>query len=213
MITTPNIVFEDKHLIAIHKPAGMAVEVAARETSVRTMLKAYLTREHKKHFIGFAHRLDKPVSGLLLVAKKPSVLKALNEQFESRSVVKKYVAMVQGTPAQSEATLKHYLTKNDTEQKAYLWHHKTPGAKEVSLHYRVLQSSNNQSLLEVELHTGRYHQIRAQLAQMGHPIVGDEKYGATLPAPAGTILLHAHSLSFTHPVTGEQMTLVAERGF
>jgi 23S rRNA pseudouridine1911/1915/1917 synthase len=155
------------------------------------------------------HRLDKPVSGTLLIARKRSALKILNEQFAAGTVRKTYLAIVSTPPPKAEDELRHWLTKDDEAKKAIIYDSRTQLAVEAKLRYKVVQQKNGKALLEIDLITGKYHQIRAQLAHIGSPIVGDEKYGSTEKYMKDALALHASQLTFTHPVEGTLMTVKA----
>jgi 23S rRNA-/tRNA-specific pseudouridylate synthase len=155
------------------------------------------------------HRLDKPVSGTLLIARKRSVLKILNEQFATRAVGKTYMAIVSSAPPAAEGELKHWLIKDDEAKKANITDQRTQLSVEVKLTYKVLAQKEGKTLLEIDLLTGKYHQIRAQFAHIGCPIIGDEKYGSTEKYIDGALALHASKLTFTHPIDGNVMAVVA----
>ena len=152
-------------------------------------------------FLGVVHRLDRPVSGLVVFARTSKALSRLSEMFRTRSVRKTYWAIVGNQPPQSEGTLTHWLTRNPKNNTARAYEREVPGSKQAVLDYRVIARSDRYWLLEVDLHTGRHHQIRCQLAKMGCPIRGDLKYGAPRSLPDGGISLHARRVSFEHPVS------------
>jgi 23S rRNA pseudouridine1911/1915/1917 synthase len=201
-----HIIYEDNYLLVLNKPAGLSTEGSL---GLAGFVSAYLEEKYpwKKQLItGVAHRLDRRVSDLIVFAKTKMALRSLNAQFAKRSMAKRYLAVCENIPEQKEGELSHWLVKDREARKARLADDKAPGAKAAHLKYSLLQTANNYSLLEVELLTGRYHQIRAQLAAAGYPIVGDELYGG--PADAGYafgIYLHSHLLQLEHPKTGEQM--------
>lgn len=221
---SPQIIHEDADLIVLGKPAGMPVEFNPfGERSLQDFV-----AEHCGHGIriktgpGVVHRLDKVTSGLVVMAKKPSILKQLNADFAERRVEKTYHARVTGTPEPAAATLTHELEKDDLARKALILPRKTRNSKTAILSYSTepnpppeasFQNSGEYpktSLLRISLETGRYHQIRAQLAAMGHPILGDKTYGGP---EAPRVMLHCSGLSFTHPKTGKVLRLTSAPPF
>jgi len=207
------VLFEDNHLIALNKPAGMPVQVdKTGDLSLEQWLAAYLKSKYNKPgdaFVGVIHRIDRPVSGLVLMAKTSKALERMNKQFRERQTEKKYWAVVREQPANAAGTLRHFLRKNEQHNKSYVSQVKQAGTKEAVLYYTLKFTAENGFLLEIELETGRHHQIRAQLAAMGSPISGDVKYGAKRPHQDLSIGLHGRSLRFSHPVTKENMLLLA----
>ena len=173
---------------------------------------AYLKETYAKPgavFLGIPHRLDRPVSGVCVFARTSKALERLNRMFRDGEVSKIYHAIVCGQPPEEEATLTHYLSRNERQNKAYAHAVERPGTKRAVLDYKLLSRGERYSLLEVNLHTGRHHQIRCQLATIGCPVKGDLKYGAPRSNPDGGISLHARSISFEHPVSHEQINVVA----
>jgi RluA family pseudouridine synthase len=205
------IIYQDKYLMVVNKPQGLMVEEAARgELSVVRFLKKEFALELRgNNIIQNVHRLDKPVSGALLIARKRSIVKLLNEQFATRQITKTYLAIVSMPPPQPSGELKHWLIKDDEAKRANITDTRTQLAVEVRLSYRALKEVNGKTLLEIDLHTGKYHQIRAQLAHIGSPIVGDEKYGSKDLYIPGALALHASTLTFKHPVDGHVMSVTA----
>lgn len=198
------VLYANHHLIAFNKPAGVPVQPDQTEDpSLLAMGATYC--QSQLHLI---HRLDRPVSGVVLFAKKKTALQALHEQFRARTVRKTYLAVVANAPKEPEGELLHYLTKAKGNR-ARLLNEPTDEALEARLRYRLAATSDRYFLLEVELLTGRYHQIRAQLAEMGCPIRGDAKYGYRRRSPDRGIDLHAWQLHFDHPVSGARETVVA----
>lgn len=195
------IIEESAQWIAVNKPAGLNVEQLWDYPSVENHIKQYLQRPNspKEPYVGIVHRLDRPVSGVLLVAKKKQALKLLNEQFASRKVQKTYWALCENAPAKAAAHLEHYIFKDQKAKKAIAYTQARKHAVQARLSYKVIRQINGFTLLEVKPITGKFHQIRVQLASIGCPIVGDVKYGAKAIAQANTIALHAYSLSFYEP--------------
>jgi 23S rRNA pseudouridine1911/1915/1917 synthase len=208
------IIFEDNYILAIDKPAGLQVEADAwGHDSVQEEVGRYFSSTYpwkKQLIVGIAHRLDRPASGLLLLAKTPMALKNLNLQFEQRAVAKKYLALVEGTMPSPSGELLDWLKKDSAQKRAVVAGRDDPQAQESRLLYQVLELAGGKSLLSVELLTGRYHQIRAQLSAQGCPIVGDEKYGSTIKG-GEAICLHAHRLALRHPKNQEELALEAPR--
>jgi 23S rRNA pseudouridine1911/1915/1917 synthase len=205
------IIIETPHWLTVNKPAGMIVERNPWEASVESVVLEYLhTQSNAKNpFLGIVHRLDRVTSGVLLMAKKRSALKELNRQFAERQVKKTYLAMVEKAPPAATGELIHWLVKDQLNKRALIF--ETPGenAVECRLVYRLLESVEKGRLLEIEPQTGKFHQIRAQLAAIGCPIVGDEKYGAAKPYRPKAIALHAWKLQFLDPVSRERVEVVA----
>ena len=160
-------------------------------------------------FIGVAHRLDRPVSGIVVFAKTSKALTRLNNMFRDGEVKKTYWAIVKSCPEEKEATLTHYLIRNEKQNKSIAYESMKPKSKEATLSYKVIAQSNNYYLLEVDLKTGRHHQIRCQLAKIGSPIKGDLKYGFNRSNPDGGISLHARCISFVHPVSKKIINITA----
>ena len=172
-------------------------------------VKDWIKTEYKKPgkvFLGLVHRLDRPVSGIVVFARTSKGASRLSEQFRKQTTKKIYRALVEGTPQSQQASLKHYLRK-EKSLKATVFPRATPNTKEALLDYEVIETLQNTSLLDIHLHTGRFHQIRAQLAFIGHPIVGDKKYGAHSALPEGQIALHAQRMLFNHPASKEEIII------
>ena len=207
------VLYEDNHLLAVYKPAGVLSQ--GDETGDPTLLdaaKAWLKHKYAKPgnvFLGLVHRLDRPVAGVLLLAKTSKAAGRLSAEFRTGRVEKVYRAVVEGTPEPPEQTLTSAVVKDEEARRSRLVEAGTAGAREVELHYRVLGTGKGVSLLEVVPKTGRSHQIRVQLAGIGHPILGDVKYGASAPLPGGEIALYARALSFTHPTRDEVVEIAA----
>jgi len=207
------VLYEDNHLIAVLKPAGVLVQGdRSRVPSLMDMTKEYIRSKYGKPgkvFLGLVHRLDRPVSGVVLFARTSKAAARLSEQWRARSVKKVYWALVHGAMEPREGTLTSYLLRGP---KGTVVGGKTdPGVQKALLSYRTLHVAGGLSLLEVILHTGRKHQIRVQLAAAACPIVGDVKYGAPPPPADRGLRLAARSLTFTHPTRGETLTIEAPR--
>lgn len=208
------IIYEDNHLIAVNKTCSEIVQGdKTGDTPLSETVKEWLKVKYEKPgnvFLGVVHRLDRPVSGVTLFAKTSKALTRLNEMFRDGSIRKTYWAIVKEVPKEPEAELVHYLVRNEKQNKSYAYDTEKPGSKKAILSYRLLSRSDNYCLLEVNLKTGRHHQIRCQLAKIGCPIRGDLKYGFPRSNKDGGISLHARSVSFVHPVSKEQITIVAD---
>lgn len=207
------VVYEDNHIIIVNKTASEIVQGdKTGDVPLSETVKQYLKEKYHKPgnvFIGVTHRLDRPVSGLVVFAKTSKALSRLNEMFKNSEVKKTYWAIVKQTPAETEGELVNYLVRNEKQNKSYAYDTEKPGSKKAVLHYRLIARSDNYSLLEVDLKTGRHHQIRCQLAKMGCPIKGDLKYGFPRSNPDGSISLHARRVRFVHPVSKELIDVVA----
>ena len=207
------VLYEDNHLIAVNKTNNEIVQGdKTGDTPLSELVKAWLKEKHSKPgnvFIGVTHRLDRPVSGVVLFAKTSKSLPRMNELFRTGGVKKTYWAIVKNCPPAEEGTLEHWLVRNEKQNKSYAYTAEKPNAKKAILSYKLLASSDKYHLLEIDLKTGRHHQIRCQLAKMGCPIRGDLKYGADRSNPNGGISLHARSASFIHPVSKEPITIEA----
>jgi 23S rRNA pseudouridine1911/1915/1917 synthase len=206
-----HVVYEDNHLIAVAKPHGVLVQ--ADDTGDSTILdevKLYLKEKYHKPgnvFLGVIHRLDRPVAGILLLAKTSKGASRVSEQFRAHTMKKVYHAVVEGEPKESSALLVHHLRKDTQKNIVYAMNTPTHETQEARLTYTVVQSVGKYSLVQVELHTGRPHQIRTQLSFIGHPIVGDVKYGASTAFVKGAIALMATDLEFTTATTEERISL------
>ncbi len=208
------VIYEDNHLIAINKQISDLVQGdRSGDESLDLQVKAYIKKKYKKPgdvFLGVVHRLDRPVSGVVLFARTSKALTRMNELFRDHKVSKTYWAVVKERPENPEGTLVHHLLRNEIQNKSYAHASPKRGSKEARLSYRLIGSTNNHYLLEVMLETGRHHQIRVQLSRIGCPIRGDLKYGFPRSNPDGGIHLHARSISFRHPVSGVDLTLHAK---
>jgi 23S rRNA pseudouridine1911/1915/1917 synthase len=208
------ILFEDNHLIAVNKRPGDIVQGdRSGDLPLSGRLKEYLKEKYGKPgevFVGVPHRLDRPASGVVLFARTSKALERLARLFREGEVRKLYWALVQNRPPKERDTLVHHLLRNAGQNKSYVCEGPRPGSREARLSYRLLLSLDRYHLLEVELATGRHHQIRAQLAHIGCPVKGDLKYGARRSNPGGGIHLHAREVSFTHPVKRTPVAIVAD---
>lgn len=211
MLKPEQILYCDNHLLAVNKPAGLLTQDSGTgRDNLEDQAKAWLKAEFNKPgnvFLEAVHRIDRVVSGVVLFARTSKGLSRLNEQMRSKKIEKIYHAVVEGCPKEKEGTLVHYLKHGD--RMAEVSSAKDKQAKRSELHYEVLKKGAGRALLEIELQTGRYHQIRVQLATMGTPIVGDEKYGAARCKGYAGIGLHSRELRFVHPTTKEEVALVA----
>ena len=207
------ILYEDNHLIAVYKRSSdLSQGDKTKDPSIDDEIKKYLAKKYNKPgdaFLGVVHRLDRPVSGVLLYAKTSKALERMNEIFRTREVKKIYLAIVKERPPEDEGTLTHFLKKNEKQNKTYVYDKEVNGSKTASLSYRVAGRSERYYLLEIELHSGRHHQIRAQLAAIGCPIKGDLKYGYSRSNDDGGISLLARRLEFIHPVKKEKLVITA----
>jgi 23S rRNA pseudouridine1911/1915/1917 synthase len=207
------ILYEDNHIIAVYKRSSdLAQGDRTGDAPMDVEIKQYLAEKYKKTgevFLGVVHRLDRPVSGVMLFARTSKALSRLNEMFKTKQVKKTYLAIVKERPPEEEATLTHFLKKNEAQNKSYVYDTEVKGSKEASLTYRLIGRSEKYYLLEVELHSGRHHQIRAQLAKIGCPVKGDMKYGFARSNEDGGISLFARRLEFIHPVKKEPVTIIA----
>jgi len=206
------IIYIDNHLIAVTKPAGLLTQPDRNtDESLIDQTRQWIKEKYNKPnniFLGLVHRLDRNVSGVVLFARTSKAASRLSKQFREGTPKKHYRAIVLGKLKEEHTTLVHYLRK-EKSLRATVFPRETPTAKRSELSYEVINSLEKKSLLEVSLSTGRFHQIRAQMAFIGHPIIGDVKYGAPEPLPNQEIALYAHKLVFSHPVSNEEITLTA----
>lgn len=213
-LSEEDILFEDNHLIIVNKRAGQIVQAdKTGDIPLSELVKDYLKIKYAKPgnvFCGVVHRIDRPVSGVVVFAKTSKALSRMNELFRVRDTQKIYWAVVRGVPEIKEKELHHYLVKNERLNKSFVTHPGTPGALECKLSYKLLKSLDRYSLLEVLPLTGRHHQIRVQLAANGTPIVGDVKYGDIRANDDHSICLHARKLIFVHPVSKELLEVEAQ---
>lgn len=208
-----NVIYEDNHLIIVSKKSGEIVQGdKTGDEPLSETVKRYIKEKYQKPgnvFLGVVHRLDRPVSGLVVFAKTSKALTRLNEMFRKGEVHKTYWAIVQSMPDDMEGTLTHWLVRNEKQNKSYVYPHEVPHSKKAILHYQVINTSDRYTLLEINLMTGRHHQIRCQLSQMGCPIKGDLKYGAKRSNQDGSISLLARKIEFVHPVSKENIRVEA----
>ncbi len=207
------VVYEDNHLIIVNKrPSEIVQGDKTGDEPLSETVKRYLKEKYAKPgnvFLGVTHRLDRPVSGLVVFAKTGKALARLNDMFRQSEVKKTYWAIVKNCPPQEEGELVHYLVRNEKQNKSYAYDKEVKNSKKAVLHYRLIGRSENYFLLEVDLKTGRHHQIRCQLAKMGCPIKGDLKYGFPRSNPDGSICLHARRVQLVHPVSKERVDVTA----
>ena len=208
-----NIIYQDNHLIAVNKRAGDLVQGDhTGDVPLPDHIRAYLKHKYNKPgnvFCGVVHRLDRPTTGVVLFARTSKGLERMNKAFKERQITKTYWALVEGR-LEGEDSLRHFLKKNSKNNKSTVFKKAEFGAKEARLSYRVMKTGHNYSLLEVELDTGRHHQIRAQVSATGFPIQGDLKYGAPRSNKEGHISLHAYCLEIEHPVTKDAMVFTSD---
>jgi 23S rRNA pseudouridine1911/1915/1917 synthase len=208
-----NVIYEDNHIIAVNKTSSEIVQGdKTGDISLSETLKQWLKEKYNKPgnvFVGVTHRLDRPVSGAVLFAKTGKALSRLNEMFRKGQIKKTYWAIVKNPPNPTEGKLVHYIVRNTTQNKSYAYDEEKPDSKKAILSYKTIAKSDHYYLLEIDLQTGRHHQIRCQLAQMGCPIKGDLKYGFKRSNEDGGISLHARRIKFTHPVSKEEIEIIA----
>ena len=207
------VIYEDNHIIIVNKSSSEIVQGdKTGDTPLSEIVKQYLKEKYNKPgnvFLGVVHRLDRPVSGVVLFAKTSKALPRLNEMFRDGEVKKTYWAIVKNCPEEPEAELTNYLVRNEKQNKSYAYDKEVKDSKKAILGYKLIGHSQNYYLLEVNLKTGRPHQIRCQLSKMGSPIKGDLKYGSARSNPDGSISLHARKISFIHPVSKELIEVEA----
>lgn len=208
------VLYEDNHIIAVNKTCNEIVQGdKTGDTPLSEMVKAYIKDKYNKPgevFLGVTHRLDRPTSGVVLFARTSKALTRLNEMFKSHEQIRKtYWAIVQGAPKVPEARLENWLTRNEQLNKSFIAKPGAKDAKQAILYYKTLVKGEHYTLLEVNLETGRHHQIRCQLAAIGCPIKGDLKYGAKRSNPDGGICLHARKIEFIHPVSKQEICITA----
>ncbi len=207
------VIYEDNHIIIVNKSASEIVQGdKTGDKPLSDIVKEYLKTKYNKPgnvFVGVPHRLDRPVSGIVVLAKTSKALARLNEMFRNGDVKKTYWAIVKNCPKKDEEILENYLVRNEKQNKSYAYDKEVPNSKKAILHYKLIGHSQNYYLLEVDLMTGRHHQIRCQLAKMGCPIKGDLKYGSQRSNSDGSICLHARRVRFIHPVSKIEIDITA----
>lgn len=208
------ILYEDNHLIAVHKPNGLLIQGdKTGDITLIDLIKAHLKDKYQKPgnvFLGLIHRIDRPAAGIVVFAKTSKALARMNQLFHDRKVRKIYLAIVEHRTPINEGLITHYLKKNEKNNKAYISEIEKKGYLKAELYLSFITSSDKFHLLGIELHTGRHHQIRAQLSHLGSPIRGDLKYGAHRSLPNGGIDLLSYHLEFPHPVTGEMISITTQ---
>ena len=208
-----DVVYEDNHLIIVNKSSSEIVQGdKTGDKPLAEMVKEYIKQKYHKPgnvFLGVVHRLDRPVSGLVVFARTSKALARLNEMFRTKEVHKTYWAIVGNCPPTEEGEFVHWLVRNEKQNKSYAYDKEKPEAKKAVLDYKLIGRSERYFLLEVDLKTGRHHQIRCQLAKMGCPIKGDLKYGSPRSNPDGSICLHARRVRFVHPVSKQEIDVTA----
>ncbi|WP_455096938.1 RluA family pseudouridine synthase [Prevotella jejuni] len=205
------VLYEDNHIIIVYKEAGEIVQGdKTGDEPLSEIVKRWIKEKYQKPgnvFLGIVHRLDRPVSGLVVFAKTSKALTRLNNMFRNGEVHKTYWAIVTRPPFEKEATLTDWLVRNERQNKSYAYNHQVPTSKKSILHYKVINQSERYTLLEINLMTGRHHQIRCQLSNMDCPIKGDLKYGAQRSNSDGSISLLSHRIEFIHPVSKENICI------
>ena len=207
-----SVIYEDNHILVVNKAAGLLVQGdQTGDESLVDIAKRYIKDKYQKPgnvFLGLVHRLDRPTTGVIVLARTSKALTRLNQQFKHRLTKKVYRAVVSGSP-EPKARLEHFLRKNSSQNKSFHYPKNTLNTKHAILRYRYIEQLRSYHVLEIELETGRHHQIRVQLAAVGLHIKGDLKYGAKRPNQNGSIHLHAQSLALVHPTTKEEMKFIA----
>lgn len=207
------VLYEDNHIIIVYKQSGEIVQGdKTGDKPLSETIKEWIKQKYAKPgnvFLGIVHRLDRPVSGIVVFAKTSKALSRLNNMFRNGEVRKTYWAMVQTAPNMPEATLTNWLVRNEKQNKSYVYNNEMPNAKQAILKYKTIGQTEHYTLLEVNLLTGRHHQIRCQLAAMGCPIKGDLKYGARRSNPDDSISLLSHKVEFIHPVSKQKIVVVS----
>ena len=208
---TMQVLYEDNHIIIVYKEAGEIVQGdKSGDEPLSETVRRWIKEKYQKPgnvFLGIVHRLDRPVSGLVIFAKTSKALARLNNMFRNGEVHKTYWAIVTHPPFEPEATLTDWLVRNERQNKSYVYNHQVPTSKKSILHYKIINRSDRYTLLEINLMTGRHHQIRCQLSNMDCPIKGDLKYGAPRSNPDGSISLLSHRVEFVHPVSKENICI------
>jgi len=216
MHTTKNnlqVLFEDNHILIVNKRAGDITQGdKTGDKPLNEVVKEYIKDKYNKPgnvFIGTVHRLDRPTSGVVIFARTSKALERLNKMLREKSIQKTYWALVKNKPKKTKDTLINFLKKDSKKNKSFVYKKEIDGSKKAILHYSVLKNLDNYTLLEIDLETGRHHQIRTQLATIGCPIKGDLKYGFARSNKDGSISLHARKIEFVHPVSKEHIKIIA----
>ncbi len=203
------IIYEDNHLLVVEKAVNILSQAdSSGDPDLLSLLKADLKERYQKPgnvYLGLVHRLDRPVGGVMIFAKTSKAASRLSAQIRTREFQKKYLAVLHGKPAAANGELRHYLLKDSKSNQVTVYSRPVPGAKEGLLEYKVVESNHDLTLIRVDLHTGRSHQIRAQFAFIGHPLFGDQKYGAGLAKPGEQIALWSEEIRCLHPTKNELM--------
>ena len=207
------VLFEDNHIIIVNKKAGDITQGdKTGDKPLSEVVKEYIKEKYQKPgnvFIGTVHRLDRPTSGIVIFARTSKALERLNKMLREKTIKKTYWALVKNTPKKNEATLVNYLKKDSKKNKSFVYKKEISGSKKATLHYKILKKLDTYSLLEIDLETGRHHQIRTQLSYIGSPIKGDLKYGFKRSNKDGSISLHARKINFIHPVSKANISVIA----
>lgn len=207
------IIYEDNHLLVVEKPVNIPSQAdETNDPDMLAILKEDIKVRYNKPgnvFLGLVHRLDRPVGGAMVFARTSKAASRLSEQVRSRGLKKVYLAVVHGSPAQKSARLEHFLLKDSSSNTVKAVDRSVEGSKEAILDYTVLENTGNLSLVRINLHTGRSHQIRVQFSTIGHPLYGDQKYGSRLNKPGRQLALWSHEISCQHPTRQEKMTFLS----
>jgi 23S rRNA pseudouridine1911/1915/1917 synthase len=208
------VIYEDNHLIAVEKECGIPVQKdSSRDYDLQNMIKDYLKKKYSKKgnvFLGIVHRLDRPVGGIMVFAKTSKAASRLSDQIRKGEWKKKYLAVVEGSFAENSGKLEDYIEKDREKNIVSIAQSGFKGAKRASLNYRVILKNGSRTLVEIDLETGRSHQIRVQFSSRGYPIVNDFKYNPSINLKKGNIALWAYSVEIIHPVKGDQIVLTAD---
>lgn len=207
------VIFEDNHLLVINKKPGQLSQCdKTGNESVLELCKNYIKKKYNKKgnvFLGLVNRIDRPTSGLLILSKTSKCLERMNKIFRNREIKKTYLAITEKHPIKKSGRLINFLKKNEKKNKSFVVNKKIKGSKESILNYKLVKELNNYNVLEINLETGRHHQIRTQLSNINSPVKGDVKYGAKRPNKDLSICLHSYSVNFIHPVTKKQLIIKA----
>ncbi|TMM32213.1 RNA pseudouridine synthase [Polaribacter aestuariivivens] len=207
------VLFEDNHIIIVNKKAGDIIQGdKTGDKPLSDVVKEYVKEKYNKPgnvFIGTVHRLDRPTSGIVIFARTSKALERLNKMLRDKTINKTYWALVKNTPKKTADTLINFLKKDTKKNKSFVYKKEIEGSKKAILHYKLIKKLDNYSLLEIDLETGRHHQIRTQLANIGSTIKGDLKYGADRSNKDGSISLHARKIEFIHPVSKEKILITS----